>query len=130
MVDEGVLGSRAFGASLTSWQHPAGQIDQVPEGESTLSLIVYQWDPKNDLDAYLQTRMRDAWTASGIQILSEEEVSLGGDQRAVTFIVSNEAGVEEAFFLVTLAGDQYLVLSGTGDLELLKEIALTGRFIN
>jgi hypothetical protein len=48
----------------------------------------------------------------------------------VTFIVSNEAGVEEAFFLVTLAGDQYLVLSGTGDLELLKEIALTGRFIN
>jgi hypothetical protein len=130
MVDEGVLGSRAFGASLTSWQHPAGQIDQVPEGESTLSLIVYQWDPKNDLDAYLQTRMRDAWTASGIQILSEEEVSLGGDQRAVTFIVSNEADVEEAFFLVTLAGDQYLVLSGTGDLELLKEIALTGRFIN
>ena len=130
MLDEGVLGSRAFGVSLTSWQHPAGQIDQVPEGESILSVTVYQWDPKNDLDAYLQTRMRGAWSASGIQILSEEEVTLGGDQRAVVFMVRSEANLEEAFFLATLAGDEYLVLSGSGDLELLKEIALTGRFIN
>lgn len=130
MLDEGVLGSRAFGASLTSWEHPAGQIDQVPEGESILSVTVYQWDPKNDLDAYVQTRMRDAWSASGIQILSEEVIPLGGDQRSVTFTVRNETDMEEAFFLVTLAGDQYLVLSGSGDLELLKEIALTGRFAN
>ena len=130
MVDEGVLGSRASGATLTSWQPPAGQIDQVPEGESTLSVTVYHWDPKNDLDAYIQTRMRGAWSASGIQILSEEEILLDGDQRAVAFTVRSEADLEEALFLATVAGDQYLVLSGTGDLALLKEIALTGRFIN
>jgi hypothetical protein len=130
MVDEGVLGSRAIGASLTSWQHPAGQIDQIPEGESILSVTVYQWDPKNDLDAYLQTRMRGAWSASGIQILSEEELVLESGQRAVRFTVRNESDGEEAFFLVTLAGDQYLVLSGSGDLELIKEIAQTGKFIN
>jgi hypothetical protein len=74
--------------------------------------------------------MRGAWSASGIQILSEEEVTLGGDQRAVVLMVRSEADLEEAFFLATLAGDEYLVLSGSGDLELLKEIALTGRFIN
>lgn len=130
MLDEGVLGSRAFGASFTSWQHPAGQIDQVPDGETILSITVYQWDPKNDLDAYVQTRMRDAWTASGIQILTEEEIALGGDHRAVVFTVRSEADLEEAFFLATLAGDEYLVLSGSGDLELLKEIAFTSKFIN
>lgn len=130
MVDEGVLGSRAFGASLTSWQHPAGQIEEVPEGETITSVTIYQWDPKNVLDAYIQTRMRDAWSASGIQILSEEEIILGGDREAMIFTVRNEADMGEAFFLAALAGDDYLVLSGSGDLGLLKEIALTGRFTN
>jgi hypothetical protein len=130
MLDEMDFGSRASGATLTSWQHPAGQIDQVPEGESVLSLTVYQWDPKNDLDAYVQTRMRDAWTASGIQILDEEDLELESGQRAVCFTIRNDSDGAEAFFLVTLAGDQYLVLSGSGDLELLKEIALTGKFAN
>jgi hypothetical protein len=130
MLDEMDFGSRASGATLTSWQHPAGQIDQVPESESVLSLTVYQWDPKNDLDAYVQTRMRDAWTASGIQILDEEDLELESGQRAVRFTIRNDSDGAEAFFLVTLAGDQYLVLSGSGDLELLKEIALTGKFAN
>jgi hypothetical protein len=130
MVDEGILGSRAFGATITSWQHPAGEVDQVPDNETILSITIYQWDPKNDLDAYVQTRMRDAWSASGIQILTEEEITLDGDHSAVAFTVRSEADLEEAFFLVALAGDEYLVLSGSGDLELLKEIALTGKFAN
>lgn len=130
MADAMNFGSRASGATFTSWQHSAGQIDLVPEGESILSLTVYHWDPKNDLDAYLQTRMRDAWAASGIQILSEEGLVLKSGQRAVQFIVRNQADGAQAYFLVTLAGDQYLVLSGSGDLVLLEEIALTGRFNN
>lgn len=125
MVDEIVLGSRAYAVNLTSWQYPAGQFEEVPEGESILSVTVYQWDPKGDLDAYIQTRLIDVWAVSGIQITREEEWLLGGDHRAVAYTIRNEVTRDEAFFLATLAGDDYLVLSGSGDLPLLEEIART-----
>ncbi len=130
MVDEAVLGSRGYGAAITSWQHPAGEIDNVPQGESILSVTVYLWDPKGDLGAYIQTHMRDNWSASGVKILDEEEVSLGGDHPAVVFMIRNSSTNDESLVLVTLAGENYLVISGSGDLPLLKEIALTGRFTN
>lgn len=125
MVEESIFGSRASGAVFTSWQHPAGQIEPIPADGSILSATFYQWDPKNDLDAYVQTRMKDAWAASGIKVLSEEAVQLAGNRRAALFTVRSEADGEEAFFLATLAGGDYVVLSGTGDLALLREIALT-----
>ena len=125
MVEESMYGSRASGAVFTSWQHPAGQIEPMPADGSILSATFYQWDPMNDLDAYIQTRMKDAWAASGIQVLSEEAVQLAGNRRAALFTVRSEADGEEAIFLATLAGGDYLVLSGTGDLALLREIALT-----
>jgi len=128
MVDESVFGSRAYGANLTSWEYPPGQLDEVPDGETILSVTVYAWDPKGDLDAYIQTRMKGAWTDSGIEVIKEEELNLGVDHRAVSFTIRNTTAGQDAFFLVTLAGDAYMVLSGSGDLALLEEIAKTARF--
>jgi hypothetical protein len=46
--------------------------------------------------------------------------------RAAAFIVAGSDGAQGYFFFTTL-GDDYLVLSGSGDLALLAEIAHTVR---
>lgn len=91
----------------------------LPEGATRVSATVYQWDPKNDLAAYVAQR-KTAWEASGFTILEEEELILEQGLPARQFTLQTPEAV--AVFLITTLGDQYLVLGGEGDLELVKEI--------
>ena len=84
-----------------------------------------RWDPKNDLEAFVNQR-KLAWGASGISILSEERLTLAGDRPSAQFTVQGVDG-SQAFFLLTTNGENYLVLSGDGDLGLLADIAHTLR---
>jgi hypothetical protein len=91
----------------------------LPADATRLSATVYQWDPKNDLAAYVATR-KTAWESSGFTILEEQQLVLELGLPAVQFTVQTPEAV--VVFLITAIGDQYLELSGEGDLELVKEI--------
>ncbi|RPI93296.1 MAG: hypothetical protein EHM40_10255 [Chloroflexi bacterium] len=94
-------------------------IPTLPAGATRLSATVYRWDPKNDLAAYIAIR-KTAWESSGFTILEEEQLVLELGLPAVQFTVQTPEAV--VVFLITAIGDQYLELSGEGDLELVKEI--------
>ena len=73
-VNEMVVGSR--GTQIQFLSDPAlAEIARVPENETRLTATIYQWDPKNDLPAYIH-HWKEAWTASGIPILEEENLTL------------------------------------------------------
>ena len=114
VVDLGSLGDRGSGAQL------------VLNGEPQLNITLFLWDPKKDLSAWVAHR-KEAWSASGFDILTEEELVLPGGERAARFVV--QAPDEQALFFFTPVGDRYLELSGTGDLDLLKEITSTVRLL-
>jgi hypothetical protein len=87
-----------------------------------LDVVVYLWDPKGNLPGYLEVR-RSAFESSGI-ILEEKSLTLENGQEVVTFLVGGVDG-NQGFFFITTLHDRYLQLSGSGDLELLAEIAQT-----
>jgi len=91
----------------------------LPEGATRLNATIYQWDPKNDLAAFL-AQQKSAWEASGLSILEEEQRVLELGLPAVQFTV--QAAESQVIFLIAALGEQYLVLSGEGDLGLVKEI--------
>jgi hypothetical protein len=91
----------------------------LPEGAARVNATIYQWDPKNDLPAFVANQ-KSAWEASGITILEEEQLVLELGLPAVRFHVQSPDA--DLIFLVAAIGDQYLVLSGEGNLELVKEI--------
>lgn len=115
------VGPRGAQALLTS---PGTTVETLAEGGSRLAITTYLWDPKNDLDAYIAQR-KLAWSASGFTILSEEQWTLAGDRRAAAYVITTTE--EQSLFMLTTIGDDYLVLSGNGDLNLLLEIAKTLR---
>lgn len=117
----GQIGSRGSQVLFTS---PGTTIETLAEGGSRLAAVTYLWDPKNDLDAYIVQR-KLAWDASGFKILSEEQWTLTGDRKAVTFVITTPE--EPTFSMITTIGEDYLVLSGNGNLNLLAEIAHTLR---
>jgi hypothetical protein len=91
----------------------------LPQGATRLHATIYQWDPKNGLAAFAANQ-KSAWEASGFSILDEEPLVLELGLPAVKFTVQTpEANV---VFLVAALEDQYLVLSGEGNLDLVKEI--------
>jgi hypothetical protein len=121
-------GDRGYYAQFTSWEHAPGDISaETPPGGSRMDVTVLLWDPKNDLTAFMDTR-KQAWAASGMTIVSEEEVTLAGDHPAVRFVMQTQVN-EQAFFLFTTIGERYLQVSGTGDLALLAQIAQTVRLL-
>lgn len=91
----------------------------IPRGETRLTATVYQWDPKNDLEAYVD-HWENAWSASGFDILDEQELTLELGLPAVQFTV--QAPESQVVFLITALEDEYLVLAGEGDLELVEQI--------
>lgn len=127
-LDESSAGGksqRGYYVQLTSWPHAPGDISpETPEGGSRMDLTVYQWDPKNDLDAYMATR-KIAWEASGFPLLAEDAWTLGGGLRAVRILL--QAPEEVTYFQLMAIGDLYLVLSGTGDLDTFEAIGRTVR---
>ena len=121
-----VGGDRGYFAQLTSWPRPAGQLpEEIPAGGTILTVNVLRWEPQYDLDAYINQR-KIGWNSSGFKVILEEVWYLADDRRAVRFVFETSAG-EESFFMLTTVGERYLVLSGSGDLDLLAEIAQTLR---
>jgi hypothetical protein len=118
--------SRGGVTPLTSWTRQADVLpDATPPGETRLDATVQLWDPKGDLEAFIGQRQA-AWDGSGIAVISEERWAMEDGRAAAAFVVQGSDGAEAYFFLTTL-GDNYLVLSGEGDLALLGEIAHTVR---
>lgn len=91
----------------------------MPPGETRLTATVYQWDPKNDLAAYVD-HWKTAWDASGFTIVDEQELTLEQGLPAVQFTV--RTAETDVVYLVTALKDQYLVLAGEGDLNLVQQI--------
>jgi hypothetical protein len=118
--------SRGGITAFTSWARPTDVFpDEAPPGETRMDATVQLWDPTGDLEAFVGQR-RGAWDASGIAVVSEETLTLEDGRPAMTFVVQGTDGAQAFFFLTTI-GDKYLVLSGSGDLALLAEIARTVR---
>jgi hypothetical protein len=117
-VNEMVLGSRGIQVQFLS-NPDLAEAAVIPADETRLSATIYQWDPKNDLAAYVQ-HQKDAWTASGFTILDEQELTLELGLPAVLFTVQTPDA--QVVYLVTALKDQYLVIAGEGDLDLVKRI--------
>jgi hypothetical protein len=117
-VTEAMVGGRGSQVQFLSSPDLAN-LETLPEGATRVSAAIYQWDPKNDLAAYVSQR-KIAWEASGFTILEEEQLILEQGLPAVQFTVQTPGG--PTVFLIAAIGDQYLVVNGEGDLELVKEI--------
>ncbi len=117
-VNETVVGPR--GTQIQFLSDPAlAEAATVPDGQTRLSAVIYQWDPKNDLAAYVQ-HMKEAWSASGFTILDEQELTLELGLPAVLYTVQTPD--TQVVYLVTALQDQYLVIAGEGELDLVKQI--------
>jgi len=118
-VQESKLGDRASQALLLSAPEIA-ELAAVPVGETRVAIVVYQWDPKNDLTAYLDNR-KIAWEASGLTILDEEPLTLDLGLAAVRITLQATDGSTMPFLFAAI-GDHYVSISGEGDLVLVQEI--------
>jgi hypothetical protein len=117
-VNEIVIGPRGTQVQFLSSPEIA-ELAVLPEGETRVNATIYQWDPKNDLAAYV-AKWKTAWEASGFTILEEEQLVLEQGLPAVKITVqTTEANV---VFLVTALADRYLVLGGEGNMDLVQEI--------
>jgi hypothetical protein len=117
-VNEMVVGPRGTQVQFLSSPELA-EAATLPEGATRLNATIYQWDPKNDLAAFVANQ-KGAWEASGFTILEEEQQVLELGLPAVQLTV--QAPESQVVYLIAALGDQYLVLSGEGDLELVKQI--------
>jgi hypothetical protein len=117
-VNEVTLGSRGTQVQFLSSPDIA-DVATLPEGETHVNATLYQWDPKNDLAAFVANQ-KTAWEASGFTILEEEQLVLELGLPAVKLTVQTPEA--NAVYLVAALEDQYLVLSGEGDLDLVNEM--------
>jgi hypothetical protein len=117
-VNETVLGDRGKQIQFLSAPEIA-DLAILPENAARLTAIVDQWDPKNDLAAYIAAR-KIAWESSGFTVVEELPLVLDLGLNAVQFELKTPDS--SAVVLITALGDQYLVLSGEGNLPLVKEI--------
>ena len=91
----------------------------LPEGASRVIAVIYDWEPKNDLPAFI-AYWKTTWESSGFTIVEEQPLVLDLGLNAVQFTIKTPDS--SAVVLITTLGDQYMILSGEGDLELAKEI--------
>jgi hypothetical protein len=117
-INESTVGPRGTQAQFLSTPELA-EASSIPEGETRLTANIYQWDPKNDLEAYVD-HWKNAWSASGFNILDEQELTLELGLPAVQITVQTPES--QVIFLITALDDEYLVLSGEGDLDLVEQI--------
>jgi hypothetical protein len=103
-------------------EYARGQIIQFFVGEEpVLTVSKLLWDPRNDLAAYTDYQVT-AWLNSEVEILSDENLTLDDGSEARRFIIEGIDGVR-SLFMVTELGDRYLVISGTGDLDVLTQVS-------
>src|SRR6185503_18497502 len=107
-VNEMVVGPRGTQVQFLSSPELA-EAATLPEGATRLNATIYQWDPKNDLAAFVANQ-KSAWEASGFSILEEEQRVLELGLPAVQLTVQTPES--PVVYLIAALGDQYLVLSG------------------
>ena len=120
-VNETALGDRGSQTQLLSTPEIA-ELQTLPAGATRVTIVINQWEPKNDLAAFVDVR-RTAWESSGFTILDEEPLTLDLGLAAVRFTVQTADGVT-VLFQFAAVGDQYLTISGEGDLPLVEEIMM------
>ena len=121
MLDAVVYGSRAPGGyQITSWTHEPGMISEVLPDGTVVNILLQLWDPKADLAAFIEQR-KSAWLNSDFEIIFEEPVTLAGDKPAMEFVTTSQG--QGTYTLFTTLGENYLVVSGTGDLEAVRSVA-------
>ncbi|MBX3046345.1 MAG: hypothetical protein KF698_05055 [Anaerolineales bacterium] len=118
----GESGARGDYVQIASWDPGSAGVEPVPAGESLLQITVYQWDPKGDLTARLEMR-RTAFNSSGITIAEEAEVAFEDGPAAVRMRLVSSG--EESIVYFFVLGDEYLEISGSGDLQLLDQVIRT-----
>ena len=118
-VTETMIGERSSQALLLSSPEIA-DLAVVPEGETRVAVTVQQWDPKNDLAAFVEVR-KTAWESSGSTILEEVPLTLDLGLSAVRFTVQTPEDLTSQIMFAAI-GDQYVSISGEGDLALVQEI--------
>lgn len=123
----GESGARGEYVQITSWDPGVAGFQQVPAGESLLQVAVYQWDPKGDLPARLEMR-RTAFSNSSITIAEESEINFESGPMAVRMRLLSSG--EESIVYFFVLGDEYLELSGIGDLQLLDQVIQTFEYSN
>src|ERR1700752_2123374 len=107
-VNESVVGDRGSQVQFLSSPEIA-EAAVLPEGASRISAVIYQWDPKNDLPAYI-ANWKTAWESSGFTVVEEEPLVLDLGLDSVQFTLKTPDS--SAVVLITALGDRYLVLSG------------------
>ena len=117
-INETVVGPRGTQIQFLSAPELA-EAASIPEGKTRLTATIYQWDPKNDLEAYVD-HWRNAWSASGFDILDEQELTLELGLPAVQIEVQTPES--QVVYLITALENEYLVLAGEGDLDLVEQI--------
>jgi hypothetical protein len=117
-VNEMVVGPRGTQVQFLSSPELA-EAAALPEGATRVSANLYQWDPKNDLAAFIE-HQKGAWEASGFTVIDEQELMLDLGVPAREFTVQTPEA--QAVFLIAALGEQYLVVSGEGNLDLVKEM--------
>jgi hypothetical protein len=117
-VNESIVGDRGSQVQFLSSPEIA-ETAVLPEGASRVTAVIYNWDPKNDLPAYI-ANWKTAWESSGFTVVEEQPLVLDLGLNAVQFMIKTPDS--SAVVLITALGDRYLVLSGEGDLDLAKEI--------
>jgi hypothetical protein len=85
-----------------------------------VNIVLQLWDLKADLPAFIEQR-KFAWVNSGIEIIFDEYVMLAGEKTAREFVTVSQG--ERGYTLFTTLGENYLVVSGTGDLEAVRSVA-------
>jgi len=86
---------------------------------------VYNWDPINDLAAYV-TQRKTAWESGASKIITEAKGDLADGRKEMHFIVESPVKLR-SYFLFTTVGENYLQIAGEGDLALIDTIAHTLR---
>jgi hypothetical protein len=97
----------------------------LPAEEILLQVAVYLWDPKGDLEAYLEHRYQ-AWDASGITYSEIRRWTRPGGEPAVELLITGSEG-DQALLILTVVGERYLELSSDRELEVLSAIGSTLR---
>jgi hypothetical protein len=118
-VRETMSGERGTQSVLLSAPENA-DLETLPPGATRVAVNVNQWDPRNDLAAFVAGR-KTAWESSGFAIVEEESLTLDLGLAAVRFTVETPEGVPVEFLFAAVR-DQYVTISGEGDLALVREI--------
>ena len=103
-------------------------LEALPSGATRVAIDVNGWDPQNDLAAYVENR-KTAWEASGFTILEEQPLTLDLGLPAVRLSGQTAAGIPVEYLIAAIR-DQYVTISGEGDLQLVREMMQYLRPIN